>query len=185
MTFFLLFLQHTVDEGYGDRSFSDGRGNALDVAAAHITDCNSRQARLEEIWRAGERPLRGGEIIRRQIRSCLDESFLIQRDTVVKPCCSRYGTGHYEHVPDETSHVETPRPDPPSFPPAAPLRFHHAQQQRDARSEHRVPPRHRRAEPAANCRARECGQSAPLLGPETMLLRLESWGPMGSVYSFE
>ena len=54
-----------MDERHRDRSFADGRRDALDVAAAHVADGeDAGQAGLEQVRRAGERPSRRREIVR-------------------------------------------------------------------------------------------------------------------------
>lgn len=62
----LLFVQDAMHEGHGDRSLANGGCDALDVAAADVADREDTwKARLQQIGRAGERPLRGGKILGR------------------------------------------------------------------------------------------------------------------------
>src|SRR2546422_1048250 len=49
---------------------------------------------------AGERPARGGQVLRQQVRSRLDEPLLIERDAPLQPVRAGHGACHREHVPD-------------------------------------------------------------------------------------
>src|SRR5688572_1691921 len=70
-----LLPQHLVDESDGNRSFTDRGRHALDVAAANIADREETRATgLQQIGRSWQRPLRGHQILRRQVRSGLHES---------------------------------------------------------------------------------------------------------------
>ena len=60
----ILLVEHPVYEGDRDRSLTDGRGHALDIASPHVADRkHSGQARFEEMRSPGERPMRRGELV--------------------------------------------------------------------------------------------------------------------------
>ena len=60
----LLFVQHLMDEGNGDRSLADGGGDTFDIAAANIADReHAGQARFEQMRRPRERPMRRRQIL--------------------------------------------------------------------------------------------------------------------------
>src|SRR5215213_8841962 len=50
--------------------------------------------------RALQRPLCSLQLIARKIRSGLDESTHVQRQTSIEPLRTRFGAGHHENVPD-------------------------------------------------------------------------------------
>ena len=82
----LLFVQDLVDEGDGDRSFADGRRHTLDVACPHVADReHAGQARFEQMRRARQRPMRGGQVVLGQVGPGLDEPLGIERDAAVEP----------------------------------------------------------------------------------------------------
>ena len=75
-----------MDEGDRDRSFAHRRRHALDIAAPDVADReHSGQTRFEQMGRPGERPTRGGQVFRRQIRPGLDEPFGVERDAAIEP----------------------------------------------------------------------------------------------------
>src|SRR5260370_41505500 len=62
----LLLVKDLMDERDRDRAFTHGRGDAFDVAAAHVADReHSGKARFEQMGRPCERPVRGGEVLLR------------------------------------------------------------------------------------------------------------------------
>ena len=76
-----------MDESDRDRALAHRRRDALDIAAAHVADReHSGQTGFEKMRRPGERPTRGGQIVLRQIRPGLDESFGVERDAALEPC---------------------------------------------------------------------------------------------------
>src|SRR5258707_13279503 len=67
---FLSLVKYLMDEGDGNGALADGRSYALDVAAPHIPDRkHAGKTRFEKIWRPGERPSCGHEVVRRKFRS--------------------------------------------------------------------------------------------------------------------
>src|SRR5437868_9864639 len=89
-----------MDERHRARSLADCRRNALDVSAAHVADREDcRQARFEEMRRAAERPLRGGEIVRRKGGTGLDEAAVVEGETALEPLRGGDRAGHDEDVP--------------------------------------------------------------------------------------
>ena len=75
-----------MDEGDRDRTLAHRRRHTFDIAAANVTDReHSRQTRFEKMGRPGKRPLGGGQILRGQIRTRLDESFGIERNASLDP----------------------------------------------------------------------------------------------------
>src|ERR1044071_6875400 len=78
----LLLGQHLMDEGDRNRTLAHCRRNTLDIAAPYVADGeHSWQTRFEKMRRPGARPMRGSQFILQQIRSRLDETFGIERDT--------------------------------------------------------------------------------------------------------
>ena len=55
---------------------------------------------LEQIRRPCQRPPGCRQILRRDIRTRLDEPFVVERDAPLEPACVRHGAGHDEHVAD-------------------------------------------------------------------------------------
>src|SRR5712691_2649360 len=97
-------MKNLMDERDRDRAFAYCRGDAFDVAPAHVTDRkHCGEARFKEMRRPCERPVRGGEVLFRQIRPRLDEPVLVERDTVGEPARTRNGSGHREDVSDVVS----------------------------------------------------------------------------------
>ena len=79
-----------MDEGDRDRTLAHRRRHTFDIAAPDVADReHSRQTRFEEMGRPGERPMRGGQILLRQIRTRLDESFGIERNASLEPLRAR------------------------------------------------------------------------------------------------
>src|SRR5688572_5802086 len=75
-----LLRQHPMHERHRDGSFSNSRRDALRASDSHITDGeHARQARLEQVRRASEGPLRRGEVFRQQVGARLDEALRIRR----------------------------------------------------------------------------------------------------------
>src|SRR5215210_8075293 len=93
--------EHLVYEGDRDRSLADSRRDTLHVSASYVADGeHPRQARLEQMRRPAERPVRGREVVGRQVRSGLDEALGVERHTAVQPAGGGIRTRHEEHVPD-------------------------------------------------------------------------------------
>src|SRR5437899_1942112 len=66
-----------------------------------IADCEDPgAARFEQMGSAGERPARGGQVLRQQVRSRLDEPLVIECDAPVQPVPAGHRARHGEHVPD-------------------------------------------------------------------------------------
>src|SRR5713226_6662943 len=92
-------VQKLVDERDGDRSLAHRRCDALDVAGANVAHCeHAGTTRFEKIRRPRERPAGVRHFILRDIRTRLDKSLLIERDTPIQPICVRYCAGHDEDV---------------------------------------------------------------------------------------
>src|SRR3954469_19114801 len=69
-----LLVERPVNERHGNGAFTDSRGHAFDAAGPHGTARkHTGQARLEQVRRATQRPVRGGEVLRGQIGTGLDE----------------------------------------------------------------------------------------------------------------
>src|SRR5438552_1353070 len=96
-----LLAQHLMNERDRNRSFADSRGDSLDAARADVADGeDAGPARFEQQRRARERPAGGHEIVVRQIRTGLDETALVERETAIEPTGVRRGARHHEDVPD-------------------------------------------------------------------------------------
>lgn len=81
---FQRFGQRTMNERNRDRSFTDGRRYALDVAAPSVADGEHTRTRgFEEVRRPRERPLRLREIFSCQVGSSLDEPIHVERDAAI------------------------------------------------------------------------------------------------------
>src|SRR4051794_29249699 len=94
-----LLSKHLMNKGDGDRAFSDCGRDALDVAAAHVSDGeDAGTARLEKVWRAPDRPLRGRKLLGREIGTGLDKAFVIDRNTPCEPASVWDRAGHHEDV---------------------------------------------------------------------------------------
>src|SRR5215813_9808836 len=94
-----LFAQYLMDEGHGNRSFSNRGGHALDAAATDVAHGKyARQTGFEQKRRAGERPAGGVQIFARQSRSGLDEAFVIKRHAAIEPTRVGDGAGHDEDM---------------------------------------------------------------------------------------
>src|SRR4051794_2366099 len=71
-----LFGEDVVHERNRDRSLTYRRIDAFDAATAHVADREyAGKAGLEQMRRARQRPVRRGEIGRRQVGTGLDEPF--------------------------------------------------------------------------------------------------------------
>jgi hypothetical protein len=69
-----------MDERNRDRPLAHCRRHPLDVAGTDVADREHPwQAGLEQVRIAPERPVGGGEVVRRQRRSGLDEAFFVER----------------------------------------------------------------------------------------------------------
>src|SRR5437660_10015580 len=87
-------------EGDRDGPFAHCRRHALDIASPDVTHREyARQTRFEKMGSPGERPMRGGQILWRQIWSRLDESFSIERDAPLDPFRTGNCPCHEENVP--------------------------------------------------------------------------------------
>src|SRR5579863_3728443 len=92
-------MQDLVHEGHRNRALADGRRDPLDVSTAHVADRkDARQTGLEQMGRAGEWPTGRGQIVGREIRTSLDESRGVERDTAVEPPRVGNGSHHDEYV---------------------------------------------------------------------------------------
>ncbi|HEU4894163.1 MAG TPA: hypothetical protein VFT47_21550 [Vicinamibacterales bacterium] len=88
--------QHIVHERDGNRALSDRRRNPLHVPAAHVAyGEDAWTAGLEQMRRSRQRPVRRQEVRGREIRTGLDEPFVIERDASVSnntsPCRTSRG----------------------------------------------------------------------------------------------
>ena len=78
-------MKDLVDERDGDGSLADGGGDALDVAAAHVTDRkDSGTARFEQVGRPVQRPSCGYQVLAREIRAGLDEPVTVESDAAAE-----------------------------------------------------------------------------------------------------
>ena len=97
----MLFAQHLMNGGHGDRSFPDCRGNAFHITGTNVANReHSGQTRFEKMRRSSKRPMSSHQIVARQVRTSFDESFRIEHDTAIEPACARNSACHYEDVPD-------------------------------------------------------------------------------------
>src|SRR5437867_12003171 len=86
-------------EGDRDGPFAHCRRHALDIASPDITHReHAGQTRFEKMGNSGERPMRGGQILRRKIRSRLNESFSIEGNTSLEPLRTGNCPCHEENV---------------------------------------------------------------------------------------
>ena len=86
-------------EGDRNRSFTHCRCYALEAASANIAYREySGQTCFEQMWSTRQRPLRGGQIVRRQIRSGLNESIRVERNAAVQPMCVWNCASHNEDM---------------------------------------------------------------------------------------
>src|SRR5437867_12388492 len=98
---FLLFVKDLMHEGDRYGSLSDRRCHPLDIAGPYVTDGEDAwQACFEKMRGPAERPLRGGEIVVRQVRPGLDEPLLAERQAAIEPACIGHGARHEADVPD-------------------------------------------------------------------------------------
>src|SRR5260370_7501136 len=101
-----------------NRSLSNSRRNAFDIAAANIAHReHAGLTRFEEVRKADKWPACGGQILRRQVWSGLDESFGVQRNTPIQPVRIGPRSSHDEHVADVVG-LDLPRlivPPPDAF----------------------------------------------------------------------
>jgi len=76
--------QRLMDQGDRNRPFADCRRHALEAASADVADReHPGQTRFQEIRGLGERQMRHGQIVLRQIRPRFDEPFRVERDAPV------------------------------------------------------------------------------------------------------
>ena len=98
---FISFAQRLMDKGDRNRPFADCRRHALEAASADVADReHPGQTRFQEMRGTGERPIRHGQIVPRQIRPRFDEPFRIERDTSVKPVGVGNRSSHEKDVAD-------------------------------------------------------------------------------------
>src|ERR671938_121111 len=84
-----------------NRSLADCRRYPLEISGADVADGeHSGQAGFQKMRGPSERPLRLGQIVRRQISPGLNESFRIQRDTTFEPARVGNGTRHQKDMFD-------------------------------------------------------------------------------------
>src|SRR5438128_11706515 len=84
-----------------DRPLAYGRCHAFQAPGADVAHREDPgAARLEQMWHAGERPPRGGQLLGRQVRSRLDEPLVVEREAAPEPAGARYRPRHGEDVPD-------------------------------------------------------------------------------------
>jgi len=82
-----------------DGSLTHCRCNALEATSANIANREySGQTCFKQMGSASEWPIRGGEILGRQIPSGLDESIPIESNAPLQPMCVWYRASHDEQV---------------------------------------------------------------------------------------
>ena len=87
------------------RSLSDCRGDPLHRPGADISNGeDSRKTRLQKVGSARERPVFTSQILRRKIRPCLDELFLVEGKATVKPRGAGNRADHDEEPADGPLH---------------------------------------------------------------------------------
>src|SRR5438445_12511825 len=97
----LLLVQHLVHSGDRDRSLAHGGCHALQAPGADVADReHPGETRLEQMGSAGERPARGGQVLRQQVRSRLDEPLGVEREAAVQPACAGHRARHGEDMPE-------------------------------------------------------------------------------------
>ena len=75
-----------MDKSDRNRPFADCRRHTLEAASADVADReHPGQTRFQEARGPGERPMRHGQIILRQIRPRFDELFCVEREAAVEP----------------------------------------------------------------------------------------------------
>ena len=90
-----------MNEGDGNRSFSDRRRDPLDVAAPNVANGkNTWPAGLEQIGGPYQRPVPVGELVGREVRAGFHKALLVQGNAVIQPPGIGNGAGHHEHVTD-------------------------------------------------------------------------------------
>src|SRR5271157_3690060 len=91
--------QHLMHEVNRDRSFADGRRHALHIAGPDIPHGkHPRQAGLEKVRRARQRPRLLCQRRTVQIVAGEHESFVVERQTSLQPPSVRRGAGHHEQM---------------------------------------------------------------------------------------
>jgi hypothetical protein len=89
-----------MHQGNGDRSFAYCGSHALHISRADVAHGKySRQARLEHLRQAFERPVLMVQN-RIQIASGENEAFVVHGHAVLQPLGSGCAPGHNENVPD-------------------------------------------------------------------------------------
>src|SRR5207237_3043025 len=96
-----LFVQHLVDGGDRDRSLPDGGRRPLDAPAPDVAHReHAGQTGFQEMRRPGQRPVRGGQILRGQIRPRLDEATAVEGEAALEPRGTGSGARHGKDVAD-------------------------------------------------------------------------------------
>src|SRR4029453_2456407 len=96
----LLLLQRPVHEGNRDGPLAHCGRHALDIPSADVTHReHSGQTRFEKMGRPGGGPMRGPQVLLRQMGSLLDESFCIECDAPLEPLRTRNCPCHEENMP--------------------------------------------------------------------------------------
>src|SRR5437867_3276791 len=86
-------------KGHRYRSLAHCRGDPFDIAGPDVADGeHAGQTGFEEMGSSGERPMSGGQILLREIGSCLDEALGIKRNAPVEPPGVGNGTHHEKDV---------------------------------------------------------------------------------------
>src|SRR5438309_4629790 len=84
-----------------NRSFANGRRDALDVTAPDVAGSEyAAQARFEQMRRPRERPASRREVVAGDVASRLHEALRVERHASSEPRGVRDGAGHQEDVPD-------------------------------------------------------------------------------------
>jgi hypothetical protein len=102
----MLFAQHLMNGGHGDRSFPPlPRQRVSHWRNARRQPRTSGQARFEKMRGSSKRPMSSHQVVARQVRARFDESFRVEQNATTEPCRIRNSAGHDENVTD-VAHVD-------------------------------------------------------------------------------
>ena len=88
-------------KSHRNRSLTNGGGHTFKAASAHVADREyTGEARFEEMWSSRERPMSGGKILGRQLRSRFDKPVCVQSDAPLEPLSVGNRARHDKDVAD-------------------------------------------------------------------------------------